>query len=133
MRLPPRVLLPTTESIFMKKSSLASALKALEEELIVPFLMVRHALGVLFGVLLLPPLPLPPPLWSQPSAFVSCRNSRVRKSRKELAVPRIWSMVKSKTESSACHLVKIYLDARFLTSFSITLLAEMQSMRKRKC
>ena len=59
------------------------------------------------------------------------KNSRVRKSGKELLEPLRNSISKSKTERMACHLSKICLDAIFWTSFSRINLADWQSMRRR--
>jgi hypothetical protein len=58
------------------------------------------------------------------------KNSRVRKSGRELDSPLINSILKSKIERIACHLANIYLEAIFFTSFSRTSLADLQSIRK---
>ena len=45
--------------------------------------------------------------------------------------PLIYSISKSKTLKIACHLAKICLEAIFSTSFSITYLALLQSIRSK--
>lgn len=54
-----------------------------------------------------------------------------RKSGKELEEPFINLILKSNIESKACHRAKICFEATFLTSFSKTFFAGLQSMRKR--
>jgi len=60
-----------------------------------------------------------------------CRNSLVRKSRRELFFPLINSMSKSKAERIACHLANIYFETRFLTSFCKISFANLQYIRSK--
>ena len=51
-----------------------------------------------------------------------CKNSRVRKSGRELFCPLMNSISKSKAYKIACHLAKICFDTKFLTPFEEFLL-----------
>ena len=66
-------------------------------------------------------------LWNTLNHF-PWRNSRERKSGKELFSPLINSISKSKLLNKACHLAKICFETKFLTSFSKTLFAALQSI-----
>ncbi|KAK2370425.1 hypothetical protein QL285_083476 [Trifolium repens] len=56
-----------------------------------------------------------------------CKNSLVRKSGREFFSPLICSISKSKHDNKACHLAKICLETKFLTSFCKTSFAALQS------